>query len=390
MTKNRLLWLGVAVLVIAGGGYFLLGPGSHSPNQGKQSRSRASGPVPVVVATAHERAVPVTIRAVGNAQAYATVAVKSRVDGELMDVHFKDGQAVKKGEPLYKIDPRPFQMQLSQATAVLARDRAQLENARNDLKRTEELHRKGYAAQQQLDLARTTVAALEQTINTDQAAIDGVRLQLGYTEIDSPINGRTADTQVDAGNLVKANDVPLVVINQTKPIYVSFSVPEQYAFEIRQRMAKEKLDVDVSVPNVKRPPQKGFVNFINNAIDSTTGTVLVKATLPNDDESLLPGQFVTVVLRLATIPNALVVPAPAIQTGQKGEYVFVVKPDKTVDMRSVVVGQPTGGDIVVRSGLKPGEQVVTDGQLRLFPGARAVVAETAKTTAKTADKEASK
>jgi membrane fusion protein, multidrug efflux system len=386
MKRTKLLWLGFAVVLLAAGGYFMFGPGSSSTDKAKQGRARANGPVPVVVAIVKEQAVPVTIRAVGNAQAYATVAIKSRVDGELMDVHFTDGQAVKKGERLYKIDPRPFQMQLTQATAVLARDRAQLENAHNDLKRTEELHRKGYAAQQQLDLARTTVAALEQTINTDQAAIDGVRLQLNYTEIDSPIDGRTADTQVDAGNLIKANDVPLVVINQTKPINVTFSVPEQYAFEIRQRMAKEKLEVEVAAPNVKRPVQKGVVTFINNAIDSTTGTVLVKATLANDDESLLPGQFVTVVLQLATIPSAIVIPAQALQTGQKGEYVFVVKPDMMVDLRPVTVGEATGSNVVIRSGLKAGEKVVTDGQLRLYPGARAAATEASKTP----DKEASK
>jgi multidrug efflux system membrane fusion protein len=386
MKRNKLLWLGFAIVLLAVGGYFLFGPGSPSTDQAKQGRSRASGPVPVVVATVRKEAVPVTIRAVGNAQAYATVAIKSRVDGELMDVHFEDGQAVKKGERLYKIDPRPFQMQLSQATAVLARDRAQLENSRNDLKRTEELHRKGYAAQQQLDLARTTVAALEETIKTDEAAIEGVHLQLGYTEINSPIDGRAADTQVDAGNLVKANDVPLVVINQTKPINVAFSVPEQYAFEIRQRMANEKLEVEVAAPNVKRPPQKGVVTFINNAIDSTTGTVLVKATLANDDESLLPGQFVTVILRLTTIPDAIVIPAQAVQTGQKGEYVFVVKPDKTVDLRPVVVGETTGPDIVIRSGLEAGEQVVTDGQLRLYPGARTTATEAPKAAVKEASR----
>lgn len=370
MKRSRLFWLVFAALLSAGGGYFLFGPGSQSPNQTKEGRSRAAGAVPVVLATAKTEAVPVAIRAVGNAQAFATVAIKSRVDGQIMKVRFVDGQLVKKGDPLYEIDPRPFQMQLKQATGVLARDQAQLANSRIELKRTEDLHRKGYASQQQLDLARTTVATLEETIKTDEAAIDAVRLQLRYTEIDSPIDGRAADTQVDAGNLVKANDVPLVVINTTKPIYVTFSVPEQYAFEIHQRMAAAKLEVNVTAPNVRHPPQKGVVTFINNAIDSTTGTVLVKATLANHDESLLPGQFVNVVLRLATIPDAVVIPSQAVQAGQKGDYVYVVKPDKTAEIRPVVIGETTGSDVVIRSGIKAGEQVVTDGQLRLHPGAR--------------------
>jgi membrane fusion protein, multidrug efflux system len=369
MKRSPLLWVVVAIILVAIGGYFLYSPGSPTV-PGKQAKMRNAGPVPVVVATARREAVPVTVRAVGSAGAYATVSIRSRVDGQLMAIGFEDGQTVKKGDLLYSLDPRPFQTQLNQAMAVLARDRAQLENARNDLKRSHELHGKGYATQQQLDLARTSVAALDETIKTDEAAIEGVKLQLDYTSIRSPIDGRAGDTQVDAGNLVKANDVPLVVINQTKPINVAFSVPEQFAFEIRQRMAKEKLPVDVSVPNSKAPPHTGVVTFINNAIDGTTGTFLVKATLPNNDESLLPGQFVTVVLRLATIPDAVVVPVQAIQTGQKGEYVFVVKPDNTAALLQVTVGEATGPDVVVRSGLQGGERVVTDGQLRLYPGAR--------------------
>jgi multidrug efflux system membrane fusion protein len=378
MKKLRTIVLGGAALSAAALGYLLLVPGSASTGAAGRVASHAAESIPVSVATVERKTVPVVIRAVGNAQAYASVAVKSRVDGQLMAVHFKNGQTVRKGDPLYTIDPRPFQMQLDQATAVLARDRAQMENSRADLKRTEELHRKGYAPQQQLDLARTTVAALAETIKTDEASINAVRLQLDYTEIRAPLDGRAADTQVDAGNLVKANDVPLVVINQMKPIYVSFSVPEQYAFEIRQRMAKERLEVEVAAPHGAGPPEKGVVTFINNAIDSSTGTVLVKATLANDDEALLPGQFVNVSLRLATIPGAAIVPSQSVQTGQQGEYVYVVKPDRTVDLRPVVTGESVGSDIVIRSGLDAGERVVTDGQLRLYPGVRVSLAEPAK------------
>jgi len=369
MKRSALLWPALAIVTLVAAGYFLI-PSGPSTDATKKARQRAGGPVPVVVTTAKREAVPVTVRAVGNAQANATVTVKSRVDGQIMEIHFKDGQTVRKGDLLYTIDPRPFQAQINQATSVLARDRAQLENARVNLKRAEELHSKGYTAQQQLDLARTTVAALEETIKADEATIEGARLQLDYTAIRAPFDGRAADTQVDAGNLVKANDVALVVINQTKPIDVAFSVPEQFAFEIRQRMTKESLAVEVSAPNTKGASHTGTVTFINNAIDSTTGTVLVKATLPNDDESLLPGQFVTVMLRLMTIPDAVVVPSQAVQTGQKGEYVYLVTPDKTAALQPVEVGESTGPNVVIRKGLEGGEQVVTDGQLRLVPGAR--------------------
>lgn len=378
MKSRIVLGLGVVILLLAGGAYILFGAGAASQNQPNSARRNAGRPVPVVVATAERKTLPLTIRTVGNALAYATVTIKSRVDGQIMQIHFKDGQRVKKGDLLYTIDPRPFEMQLNQAQSILARDRAQLANARANLKRTEELRRRGVATQQQLDLNRTTAAALDETLKSDQAAIDGIRLQLEYTSIRSPLDGRAAETQVDAGNLVKANDVALVVINQTRPLKVAFSVPEQYAFEIHQRMASHHLEVDVSDRNADRPPQKGVVTFLNNTIDSATGTVAVRATLDNTDESILPGQFVTVALRLATIPNAVTVPSQAIQVGQKGTYVFIVKPDKTVDLRAVTTGETVGPDTIVRTGLEGGEQVVTDGQLGLFPGARAAPTVAAK------------
>lgn len=370
MPRTTLFKIGLAIAVLAVAAYFLFRP-DVSPKSNAKAFSRRSGPVPVVIATAQKETVPVTIRAVGNAQALATVAIKSRVDGQIMKVHFKDGAAVKKGDLLYTIDPRPFQTQLRQSEAILARDRAQLENARVTLKRTQELNSKGYATQQQLDVNRTTVAAMQETIKVDEAAIAGVRLQLGFTEIRSPIDGRAADTQVDAGNLVKANDVQLVVINEIKPIQVAFFVPEQYAFEIRRRMATEELKVMVSVPKVQGPPLVGAATFITNSVDSSTGTVLLKATLPNRDGALLPGQFVNVDLQMATIPDALVVPSQAVQTGQKGDYVFVVKADDLVDIRPVTVGEQVGSRTVITSGIAAGEKIVIDGQLRLYPGAQA-------------------
>ena len=377
MKSGPLLRVGLVVALVAAGGYFLWVREMTAPEPAKRGGRPTA--VPVVVAKVAQQNVPVTVQAVGNAEAFATVSVKSRVDGEVMEVDFQDGQAVKAGDLLYSIDPRPFQAQLNQAQAVLGRDQAQLANARADLKRTEELNRKGYATQQQLDLARTSAAALEQTVKTDEAAIEGVKLQLSYTQIRAPFAGRASDTQVDAGNLIKANDATMVVINQTKPIYVSFSVPAQYAFEIRQRMAHDTLPVEVSVPGSKAAPRNGVVTFIDNAIDSGTGTVLVKAKLPNDDEFLLPGEFVTVDLVMANIPDAVVVPSQAVQVGQKGTYVYIVKPDETADMRPVEVGETSGDLTVIRSGLSAGETVVTDGQLRLYPGVRVKASGAAQT-----------
>ena len=377
MKSGPVLWAGLVLALVAAGGYYLWTRGTTTP-EAPQRTGRAAA-VPVVVAKVAQQTIPVSVRAVGNAESYATVNVKSRIDGEIMEVHFRDGQTVAAGELLYTVDPRPIQAQLNQAQAVLGRDQAQLANARADLKRTEELNRKGYSTQQQLDLARTSAAALEQTVKTDEAAIEGVKLQLSYTQIRAPFAGRASDTQVDAGNLIKANDVTLVVINQTKPIYVSFSVPAQYAFEIRQRMAHDTLPVKVSVPGSKAAPREGSLTFIDNAIDSGTGTVLVKAKLPNADEFLLPGEFVTVDLVMATIPDAVVVPSQAVQVGQKGTYVYIVKPDETADMRPVEVGETSGELTVIRSGLSAGETVVTDGQLRLYPGVHVKESGAAKT-----------
>jgi multidrug efflux system membrane fusion protein len=386
MRLRWVIWLGFAILLAGAAGYFVFANGTSSNDRATTASSSAAKGIPVAVAPVEKTAVDVTVGAVGNAEAYASVAIKSRVDGQLIAVHFKDGQAVKKGDLLYSIDPRSFQAALDEANAVLDRDRAQLANAQAELKRTEKLKRKGFAAQQQLDLDKATATALEETIKSDQAAIANAQLRLGYTEIRAPLDGRAGDTQVDAGNLIKANDVPLVVINRIKPIYVAFSVPERYALEIRQRMAKEKLQVEVSVPNVRVGPQKGVVTFIDNAVDSDTGTILVKATLPNEEEVLLPGQFVTVSLRLSTIPDALVVPSQAIQTGQKGDYVFVVKADGTADLRPVVTGETAGQAIVVRSGLDAGETVVTEGQLRLRAGVRVAPSGAAKAGEKGASK----
>jgi len=341
--------------------------------------------VPVTVATVGQQTVPLQLRAIGYVQTYATVAVKTQVGGELQQVHFQEGQEVRRGDLLFTIDPRPFEAQLKQAEANLARDRAQLENARIEVHRYEELIKKDYVAHQQYDQIRTTATALAATVRADQAAVDNAKLQLTYCFIRSPIDGRTGNLLVHQGNIVKANDttplgprssgsesvsVPLVTINQLSPIYVAFAVPEQHLPEIKKYMAAGKLQVEASIPHDEGQPTHGELTFIDNAVDSATGTIQLKATFANHDQALWPEQFINVVLTLAMQANVVVVPSQAVQTGQAGPYVFVVQPDLTVESRPVVVDREVGAESVVKEGLNPGEQVVTDGQLRLSPGAK--------------------
>ena len=352
--------------------------------------------VPVTVATVGQKTVPLQLHAIGHVQTYATVAVKTQVGGELQRVHFKEGQDVRKGDLLFTIDPRPFEAQLKQVEANLARDQAQLENARREVHRYEELVKKEYVAHQQYDQTLTTATALEATVRADQAAVDNAKLQLFYCFIHSPIDGRTGNLLVHQGNIVKANDttplgpgpsgstsvsVPLVTINQLSPIYVAFSVPEQHLPEIKKYMAAGKLQVDAIIPHDEGQPTHGELTFIDNAVDSATGTIQLKATFPNHDEALWPEQFVNVVLTLAMQANVVVVPSQAVQTGQTGPYVFVIQPDLAVESRPVVVDREVGAETVVQEGLKPGEQVVTDGQLRLSPGAKVEIQTPKATTA---------
>ena len=331
-------------------------------------------PVPVTVATATQKTVPVQIKAVGNIEPYSTVAVKSQIGGILTGVHFREGQDVKKGALLFTIDPRPYEAALKQAEANLAKDTAQLENARKELSRYEELVRKGYVAQEQYDQIRTNAAALEATVNADKALVENARLQLKYCYIYSPVNGRTGNLIVNEGNLVKANaDTPMVVINQIQPIYVAFSVPEQFLGEIKKFMSAGTLKVLVIIGRDETYPDAGFVTFVDNTVDTATGMIKLKATFANRDRQLWPGQFVDSLMTLTTQPDAIVVPSQSVQTGQKGSYVLVIKPDLTAEVRPVVTGLTFEEETVVEKGLHPGEQVVTDGQMMLFPGAKVTV-----------------
>jgi multidrug efflux system membrane fusion protein len=357
------LVLGVLVLASCSGS-------RPAPANVMAERERA---VPVKVSPVVARAEPVEIHAIGNVAPYATVQVKSEVGGELIGVGFVEGQEVQKGDLLLTIDPRPYQAALQQAEANRARDVAQQKNAEADAARYAKLLSEGVIAPQQYDQARSTADALTAAVKADEAAIENARVQLSYTKIYSPIGGRTGSLLVNRGNLIKANDVPIVVINQIRPIYVTFSVPSQDLPEIKRNMAKHALRVEASPKGSGLRGSIGELTFIDNTIDATTGTIQLKGTFQNNDRALWPGEFVDVTLVLTTQPNAVVVPSQAVQNGQQGQYVFVVKPDKTVESRPVVVDRTVGSDSVIASGLRPGETVVTDGQLRLVPGARVSV-----------------
>lgn len=339
---------------------------------GSRSQTPVGPPpaVPVAAALAVRKDVPVQLRAIGAAEAYATVTVKTMVNGQIEKVGFREGQDVRKGELLFTIDPRPYEAALKTAEATVAKDLALKENAEKDVKRYAYLIEKDLVPKQQFDQVVSNAAALAATVNADNAVVETNRVQLSYCFIRSPIAGRTGSLFVKEGNVVKANDTSLVSINQVTPIYVTFSVPEQYLAEIRKAREARTLEVEAVIPGQEDLPAQGTLTFLSNAVDNTTGTIQLKATFPNGDRRLWPGQYVTVTMTLSTRPGAVVVPTPAVQTGQQGQYVFVIKPDLTVEARPVTGGPSVDGGTVIEKGIQAGERVVTDGQLRLVPGAR--------------------
>jgi multidrug efflux system membrane fusion protein len=324
--------------------------------------------VPVSVAKATLKTVPINLTSIGTGEAYSTVSIKSQVNGVLESVHFGQGDFVKKGDLLFTLDKRPFEAALEQARATLARDKAQASLNRVQAERYSKLFAAGIAPKEQLDQVQATAEAQDATVRADEAAAKQAELDLQYCTISSPIDGRTGALQVYPGNLVKQNDVPiLIVINQITPIYVNFSVPEQYLGDVKKYMAQGRLQVQAT-PNGETGAETGTLTFVDNAVDNTTGTIKLKATFSNSDHRLWPGQFATVSLRLAKEENAIVVPSQAVQTGQSGDFVYVVKPDMTAESRQVKVVRTVEGESVISSGVGPGETVVTDGQLRLIPG----------------------
>ncbi len=332
------------------------------------------GPVPVLVAKAIRKTVAQRLHAIGRVEAYSTVEIKSQISGQLMHVHFKEGQEVRKGDLLFTIDPRPFEAALNQATAALNRDQAQKAQLANNFSRYETLLKEGVGSRQQYDEAKSKYQAIEATVVADEANIQTARLNLEYTRISSPIDGRAGNLILHEGNLVKANaDTAMVVINQIKPVYVDFALPEQDLTAVRSSMATHPLDVEVLAPGEKKAAIEGKLSFIDNTVDPNTGTIQLKGLFDNQDQKLWPGQFVDTYLTLRERPDSVLVPSQAVQTGQEGSYVFVIDPKMTAAIRKVAVGDTIEGDTVIESGLSGGETVVTDGQLRLVPGGTVMI-----------------
>ncbi|HSB79363.1 MAG TPA: efflux RND transporter periplasmic adaptor subunit [Candidatus Methylomirabilis sp.] len=414
-----------AGLVVAG--LLLLAACSEQSASGKVSPAAPPG-VPVMAATVTQKPVPVQVRAVGTVQAVSSVMIKSQVDGQVSRVHFQEGQDVRKGDILFTLDPGPFEATLRQAKANLARERAQLlqaeaalsqsraaakqaeanlardmaqlENAKAQERRYKTLIDDGAVSSEQYDTVRTaaaatvataeadraaiasaqaaiqsaeaTVANVKASIEADQAVVDNAQIQLDYSMIRAPMEGRAGNLLVHPGSAIKARDdsSPMVMINQIQPIYVAFSVPQKYLADIKKYMAGGTLQVGATPQGQEGNPIQGNLTFINNTVDTSTASIQLKATFSNADNTLWPGQFLNVLLTLTTEPNAVVIPSQAIQTGQQGPYVFVIKSDLTVETRDVVVERTVGPDAVIQQGLAPGERVVADGQVRLVPGAR--------------------
>lgn len=332
----------------------------------------ARPPVPVLAAKAIEKSVPNQLHEIGTVEAFSTVKIKARVEGALIAVHFKEGDNVSKDQLLFNLDPRVPAAVLRQAEANLARDTAQAVQAETEEKRYAFLLKEGVGSRQQYDQAHATAGALRATTAADRAAIETARLNLQYTVIRSPIDGRTGNLQSHVGDLIKADaDTPMVVINQVQPIYVDFSIPEASLAQVRINMESRRLEVDAAIQGSQEESEHGVLSFVDNAVDSNTGTILLKGLFQNENRRLWPGQFVNASLTLNQIAKAIVVPSQAIQSGQQGPFVFVAGSDMKVEPRTVVPGAAIdNNETIIERGLVAGETVVTDGQLRLAPGAR--------------------
>jgi multidrug efflux system membrane fusion protein len=378
------------------------GSAASSGGGGRGGRGRGDfGAVPVVTTKVAQRDVPVDIAAIGNVEAYTTISVRSQVTGQLESAQFHEGDFVKKAQLLFTIDKRPFESALQQAQANLSRDQALLNQAEAQLardgaqaeysqltaERQAALAGRGIVSKDVSEQARASSEATAATVKADraavesaraqlvaqQAAVDNAKVQLGYTTIESPIDGRSGNLTVKTGNLVSANTTELMTIAQVEPIYVTFSVPAVQLATIRARMGKEKISVTVTPQDGSPLSVEGELAFIDNAVDPSTDTIKLKGRFANSDHRLWPGQFARVSIRVTTLPHAMVVPTQAVQTGQDGQFVFVVKNDNTVDQQPITTGQRVGDDVVVEKGLQPGQTVVTEGQLRLEAGTKVQV-----------------
>jgi membrane fusion protein, multidrug efflux system len=395
---NCLRILSIIACGLAGLGAAACTSGTSAAGPGSGGGRGRGGDVPVVTTQVAEKDVPIDLAAIGNVEAYTTISVRTQVTGQLREAAFHEGDTVKKGDLLFSIDRRPFEAAVQQAEANFARDQALLSQAEAQLnrdaanaeyqqltaERQAQLVTRGIVSKDVAEQARAAADATNATAKADKAAIDSARAQLvaqraavdnakvslDYTTIRSPIDGRTGNLAVKVGNLVTANQTELMTIAQIQPAYVTFSVPATNLPAIKRHMADSKLLVVATPQDAEVRPAEGTLSFVDNGVDMTTDTIKLKATFPNTDRALWPGQFVRVSLRLATLPHAMVLPSQAVQTGQDGQYVFVVKPDSTVEQRPVTSGQRLDQDVVIEKGVRAGETVVTEGQLRLEPGSR--------------------
>jgi multidrug efflux system membrane fusion protein len=364
----RIRFASIAMALVAMLGIVGCHGGEAGPGMG------GHGPVPVLVAKAIRKTVAQRMHAIGRVEAYSTVEIKSQINGQVMKVHFKEGQDIAKGDLLFTIDPRPFDAALNQSLADLNRDKAQKVQMGNDFSRYQTLLKEGVGSRQQYDEAKSKYEAIDATVAADEASVQTARLNLEYTSIVSPIDGRTGNLILHEGNLVKANaDTAMVVINQIKPVYVDFAVPEQQLAQIRSSITSHPLDVDAVAPDEKKTTVRGVLSFVDNTVDATTGTIQLKGVFDNRDQKLWPGQFVDTYLTLNQLPDAVLVPSQAVQTGAEGSYVFIVDKKMKAALRTVAVGDTIDGDTVIESGLRGGETVVTDGQLRLMPGGTVMI-----------------
>jgi len=360
---------GAAILaLVATAAFWRLNMEAGVPRAAAQTPGQA---IPVTAGTVAVEDVPVFLHGIGTVQAYNTVAIKSRVDGQIVKINFKEGEEVKVGDPLFQIDPRPYQAALETAQAAKEKDEAQLAGAQLDLERYQKLLGPGWQTKQSYDQQKATVEQFQAAIKGDAAQIANAKLNLGYADIRSPIDGRLGAKLVDVGNLVHANDnTPLVMIAELKPIFVSFTLPQETLDDIQENNKKAPLVVRASSGDGKKELAQGKLTLIDNMIDQATGTIHLKARFDNDDERLWPGEFVNLRLILSTHKGVATVPQQTVQVGPNGYYAYVIKPDNTVERRAVEVASMQDGLAVISKGLTPGEKVVVDGQYRLTEGAR--------------------
>lgn len=369
----------VAILAAAGAATYLVKDSRAKEPAAKGAGKGGPAIAPVMVEAAGQQSLPVMVQAIGNVEAFATVAVKARIDGQILAVNFQEGKEVRKGDVLFKIDSRPFEAALKQAEAQAARDGASRDQAASQERRYQELLDKNFVSKDAYAQFRTNAATADATLKGTQAALENARINLDYTIIRSPIDGYVGRALLQAGNMVKANDtISLVVINQVKPVYVNFAIPEQQLPVVRDLLHKNPLTVNVTAPGADKPLATGRIAFLDNAVDQTTGTIKVRALFDNAGVALWPGQFVTVRVKLYDQEDAIVVPSRALQTGPNGQFVYVVKPDMTAEMRKVVVTRTEGDISVLAVGpVAKGDKVVVRGALRLAPGTKVTITDAA-------------